>query len=51
MNGPPDNIQLKEAEDWLFSVSPRLFDLYQRSEKDDLKNYLKTGSKFIIRQR
>jgi hypothetical protein len=39
MNGPSDSIQLKEAEDWLLSISPRLFDLYQRSEKDDPKNY------------
>ena len=39
MNGPSDSIQLKEAENWLLSVSPRLFDLYQQSEKDDPKNY------------
>jgi hypothetical protein len=39
MNGKSDSAQLKEAEDWLFSVSPRLFDLYQRSEKSHPKNY------------
>jgi hypothetical protein len=39
MNGPSDSIQGKEAEDWLLSNFPRLFDLCQRSNKDDPKNY------------
>src|SRR6185369_1149062 len=39
MNVPSDSIQLKEAEDWLFSVCPKGFDLYQRSDKGNPKNY------------
>ena len=34
-------IREKEAEDWLSSNSPRLFDLYQWSNKGDPKNYFK----------
>jgi hypothetical protein len=39
MNGPLDSVQLKEAEEWLASNFPRLFDLYQRSDKNSPSNY------------
>jgi hypothetical protein len=39
MNNPSDSFRLKEAEDWLASNFPRLFDLYQHSDKNDPNNY------------
>ncbi len=41
MNGSSDSIHEKKGEDWPLSNFPRLFDLYQRSEKGDSKNYFK----------
>src|SRR5947207_8311522 len=41
MDGSSFRIHEKEAEDWPSSNFPRLFDLYQRSEKGDPKNYFK----------
>ena len=39
MDGSTFRIREKEAEDWLSSNFPRLFDLYQWSNKGDPKNY------------
>ena len=39
MNGPSDNVQLMKDEDLFSSIFPRLFELYQRSNKTDPKNY------------
>ncbi|MGA9450629.1 MAG: hypothetical protein WBW41_04705 [Verrucomicrobiia bacterium] len=47
MNGSSDSIQAKKAEDWL-SNFPRLFDLYQRSKKDDPQNYFNFEKLFPI---
>ena len=41
------SISEKEAEEWL-SNFPRLFDLYQRSEKNDPKNYFNFEDLFPI---
>src|SRR6266571_3991388 len=48
MNGLSESIDKKEAEDWLSSNFPRLFDLYQRSKKDEPKNYFNFKELFPI---
>ena len=47
MNGLSDSVREKEAEEWL-SNFPRLFDLYQRSRKEDPKNYFNFKELFPI---
>jgi hypothetical protein len=48
MNSPSDRLQLKEAEDWLSSNFPRLFDLYRRSQKDNPRNYFNSKELFPV---
>ena len=47
MNGSSGSIQLKEGEKWL-SNFPRLFDLYQRSQKGNPRNYFNFKELFPI---
>jgi len=48
MNSQSDSDLNKEAEDWFASNFPRLFELYQRSNKDDPKNYFNFKELFTI---
>ncbi len=50
MNGQSDSDLRKEAEDWL-SHFPRLFDLYQHSDKDNPKSYFDFKKLFPIASR
>jgi hypothetical protein len=48
MNDKSDSDLRKEAEDWLAFNFPKLFDLYQRSNKDAPKNYFNFKELFPI---
>ena len=48
MNDQSDSDLRKEAEDWLASNFPKLFDLYQQSNKDHPKNYFNFKELFPI---
>ena len=48
MNSQSDSDLRKEAENWLSSNFQRLFDLYQRSDKDDPRNYFNFKELFPI---
>ena len=48
MNDKSDSDLQKEAENWIAFTFPRLFNLYQRSNKDDPKNYFNFKELFPI---